>query len=189
MDDGSMVIIRPIRPEDEPLMVAFHGTLSERSVYMRYLEIMKQDVRTAHDRLARICFIDYDRQMALVADRVNPWTGLHEIIGVGRLSKLAGANEAEAALLVSDSFHGHGLGSALMRHLLDFARDEGLGALRMILFSDNRPMRHVAQRFGFELGPDKADGTLDAYLTLSSRTAVAASESNTRGMHNLAQKR
>jgi acetyltransferase len=119
--------------------------------------------------------------MALVADRVNPWTGQREIVGVGRLSKLAGANEAEVALLVSDSFQGHGLGGALMQRLLGFARDEGLDTLRMMLFSDNQPMRRVAERFGFELGEDKSDVTLDAYLTLSSRTAAAA--------HDFAQNR
>ncbi len=69
MKDGSDVLIRPIRPEDEPMMVKFHATLSERSVYLRYFHLMNLPQRVAHERLTRICFIDYDREMALVAER------------------------------------------------------------------------------------------------------------------------
>ncbi|HJZ98999.1 MAG TPA: acetate--CoA ligase family protein, partial [Candidatus Solibacter sp.] len=65
--DGAEVMIRPIRPEDEPAMVKFHQTLSERTVYLRYFHLMNLEQRTQHDRLTRICFIDYDREMALVA--------------------------------------------------------------------------------------------------------------------------
>ncbi|MGA7500404.1 MAG: acetate--CoA ligase family protein, partial [Isosphaeraceae bacterium] len=68
-EDGTQVVLRPIRPEDEPLLVKFHGTLSERSVSFRYFHAMKLTARVAHERLTRICFIDYDREMALVADR------------------------------------------------------------------------------------------------------------------------
>ena len=84
------VIIRPIRPEDEPLMVRFHATLSERSVYLRYFHLMKLEQRIAHERLTRMCFIDYDREMALVAERCDPATGEREILGVGRLTKILG---------------------------------------------------------------------------------------------------
>ena len=65
---GEAVAIRPIRPEDEPLLVKFHETLSDRSVYLRYLTNLDYSERVAHQRLARICFIDYDREMALVAE-------------------------------------------------------------------------------------------------------------------------
>ena len=61
--------IRPIRPEDEPAMVEFHKTLSERSVYLRYFQPLKLHPAMAHERLTRTCFIDYDREMALVAER------------------------------------------------------------------------------------------------------------------------
>ena len=63
------VTIRPIRPEDEPAMIEFHKKLSERSVYLRYFQPLKLTQRTAHERLTRTCFIDYDREMALVAER------------------------------------------------------------------------------------------------------------------------
>ena len=105
-------MIRPIRPEDEPLLVAFHESLSERTVSLRYFHAMKLSTRVAHDRLTRICFIDYDREMALVAERQDPEVdGGREILGVGRLSKLHGTDEAEFALLVADRFQKHGLGT------------------------------------------------------------------------------
>ncbi len=82
LDDGSLVTIRPIRPEDEPLMVEFHRTPSERSVYMRYFAWRKLDQRTAHERLARMCFLDYGRQVALVGERIGEH-GRREIVAVG----------------------------------------------------------------------------------------------------------
>ena len=122
--DGSQLVLRPIRPEDEPLLVAFHGTLSERTVALRYFHAMKLSTRVAHERLTRICFIDYDREMALVADRKNADTGGREILGVGRLSKIRGTDEAEFALVVSDRFQRQGLGTELLSRLLQIGRDE-----------------------------------------------------------------
>ena len=70
--DGIPLLIRPIRPEDEPLMIQFHTTLSDRSVYFRYMHALQLSQRIAHERLARICFNDYDRELALVAEREQP---------------------------------------------------------------------------------------------------------------------
>jgi acetyltransferase len=64
MKDGQTVTIRPIRPEDEPVMTDFHTKLSERTVYLRYFQPLKLSQRTAHERLTRICFNDYDRMVA-----------------------------------------------------------------------------------------------------------------------------
>jgi acetyltransferase len=103
-------------------MVAFHGTLSERSVYMRYFNWMKLGQRTAHERLARMCFIDYDRQIALVAESVSERTGERQILGVGRLVKSARGKEAEVAFLISDAYQGLGIGREMMDLLMRFAR-------------------------------------------------------------------
>ena len=75
MKDGRDVTIRPIRPEDEPLMAEFHRTLSDRTVYLRYFASLSLGARIAHERLLRICFGDYDREMVLVAELVNLHTG------------------------------------------------------------------------------------------------------------------
>ncbi len=98
------MLIRPIRPEDEPAMAKFHETLSDRSVYLRFFHLEKLSSRVAHARLLRKCFIDYDREMALVAERVNPENAEHEIIAVGRLTRIARRKEAEVAVLVADQF-------------------------------------------------------------------------------------
>ncbi|MFE4108197.1 bifunctional acetate--CoA ligase family protein/GNAT family N-acetyltransferase [Almyronema epifaneia] len=147
--EGNAIVIRPIRPEDEPLIVQFHQTLSEQSVYFRYFHLMKLSHRVAHDRLTRICFIDYDRQMALVADYKDPVTGEHEIWAVGRLSKLHGVNEAEFALLVSDRHQQQGLGTELLRRLVQIGDDEGLDRITAEILPENRAMQRVAEKVGF----------------------------------------
>ncbi|MDX1663451.1 MAG: bifunctional acetate--CoA ligase family protein/GNAT family N-acetyltransferase, partial [Candidatus Promineifilaceae bacterium] len=148
-ESGTDVLIRPIRPEDEPLMVRFHEPLSEHSVYMRYFRSLNLDQRTAHDRLTRICFIDYDREMALVATRANPQSGEREILGVGRLSKLANNQEAEFALLISDAFQGQGLGTEILRRLLQVAEREGIDIVMAYMLPENRGMKRIAENLGF----------------------------------------
>jgi len=150
-DDGTEILIRPIRPEDEPLMVHFHGTLSERSVYLRYFHFSHIDYRVSHDRLKRICFVDYDREIALVAERQNPQTAEREILAVGRLAKAPDANEAEFALLISDVFQHHGLGTELLRRLLEIAKAENLARVTADILPDNEHMLHLCKQLGFRL--------------------------------------
>ena len=167
--NGDPVTVRPIRPEDEPLMVKFHGSLSEQSVYMRYFHMMGLDQRTAHDRLTRICFIDYDCEMALVAERENPETGEPEILGVSRLSRAGAApDEAEFSVLVSDAFQRRGVGSLLLEKLLDVGREEGLRRITADILFDNRPMQRISQRLGFKLRRDTEDMVMKADLDLYS---------------------
>jgi acetyltransferase len=151
LNDGKQVTIRPIRPEDEPLIVNFHQHLSEESVYFRYFHMMKLQTRVAHDRLTRICFIDYDREMALVAEYQNPDTGEQEILGVGRLSKIYGTNEAEFGMLVSDRHQGLGLGTELLYSLLDIGRQERLNRITAEILPENRTMQHLCKKLGFNL--------------------------------------
>lgn len=105
-------------------MVQFHQGLSEESVYLRYAHMVKLKQRIAHERLTRICFIDYDREMILVADHKNMQTAEHEILAVARLSKLHGTNEAEFALIVSDRYQHQGLGTELLRRLIEIGKEE-----------------------------------------------------------------
>ncbi|MCL4852758.1 MAG: bifunctional acetate--CoA ligase family protein/GNAT family N-acetyltransferase [Bryobacteraceae bacterium] len=162
MKNGTEVEIRPIRPEDEPAMVQFHETLSDRTVYLRYLQLLKLSQRVAHERLTRICFIDYDREMALVVERKNPATGNPEILGVGRLQKAHGTNEAEFAAVVSDSHQGQGLGKELVRRLLLVARGEGIRRVRADILGDNTTMQRICESVGFKLHRDLSDPTIEA---------------------------
>jgi acetyltransferase len=154
MRDGSTVVLRPIRPDDEPLMVQFHKTLSEESVYNRYFSAMRLDQRVAHSRLSRICFIDYSREMALVVERA---TGeLREIIAVGRLTKMHGVNEAEFAIVVSDAWQHQGLGTELLRQLVSIGRDEKLACITAEILPNNHAMQALAKKVGFRIHWDLA---------------------------------
>jgi acetyltransferase len=151
LKDSTPVTIRPIRPEDEPLMVKFHQTLSETSVYMRYFHMLQLSQRIAHERLTRMCFLDYDRDMALVAIRRDPETAEHHLLAVGRLSKLHGRREAEFALLVSDPWQGHGLGQELLSRLVQIGRDEKLHRISADILGENTVMQRIAKTLGFTL--------------------------------------
>lgn len=160
--DDSPVLLRPIRPEDEPLLVQFHHTLSERSVYHRYFMAAGLESRVQHERLSRLCFIDYDSEMALVAQRHDPRSGENQIIGVARLSKLHGINEAEFALVIGDPWQGHGLGTELLNMLVKVGRDEGLQRITGIILAENSAMMHVATKVGFFKvpSPDSSERTV-----------------------------
>ena len=146
------VVIRPIRPEDEPLLVKFHGTLSEQSVYHRYFSVLKLSQRTAHERLTRICFNDYDREIALVIEHKESPTAEPEVLAIGRLSKLHGANEAEFAILVSDAWQGLGLGTELLKRLVKVGKAEGLSRIVGHILLENHVMSHVCGKVGFKVG-------------------------------------
>ena len=165
--DNTIAILRPIRPEDEPLMIEFHKTLSEQSVRFRYFSLLKLETRIAHERLTRICFNDYDREIALVIDYKNPQTARHEILGVGRLSKLHGLDEAEWAIMISDQWQGHGLGTKLLRLLVEIGRKEKLSRIFAHILPDNSVMRHVSKKVGFKLHFDSKEDEWKAELALS----------------------
>ncbi len=165
--DGCPVVIRPIRAEDEPLLVKFHETLSERSVSLRYFHAMKLSQRVAHDRLTRICFIDYDREMALVVDRKEPWTGVHEILGVGRLSKIRGTDEAEFALLINDQHQGRGIGTEILSRLLAIARDEKIARVTAEILPDNHEMQRVCEKLGFRSERSIAEPIIRVWIDLA----------------------
>jgi len=163
--DKKKIIIRPILPEDETLLAKFHGTLSDRTVFMRYLQPMMYQQRVLHERLSRLCHCDYDREIALVALGKNS-DGESEIIGVVRLSKLHGADEALLSILIGDPFQGIGLGSELVRRAVDVARQEHLDRLSAILTDDNQVMQHIFQNLGFSLEPAGGEKLLTARLKL-----------------------
>jgi acetyltransferase len=164
--NGIEILFRPIRPEDEPLMRKFHGTLSDESVYLRFFHMEKLDSRVAHDRLQRKCFIDYDQEMAIVADRLIAETGEHEILAVGRLYKSRTARDAEVAVTVSDAYQGHGLGTELLRRLIQVARDEKLSEIVANILLENSAMRALARKFNFLIRPSEDSDMVVAVLAL-----------------------
>lgn len=163
--DGTPVTIRPIRPEDEPMMIAFHRTLSEQSVHLRYFGQLKFDQRVAHERLRRICFNDYAREIALVVEHVHH--DQREILGIGRLSKAHGLDEAEFALLIGDQWQGHGLGTRLLELLVEIGRAEKLRRIVGQILPENVAMQRVARKAGFDLHRDPDDGEWRSEIILT----------------------
>jgi acetyltransferase len=161
---GMKISIRPIRPDDEPAMARFHESLSDRSVYLRYFHMEKLSSRVAHTRLAKRCFIDYDTEMALIAEYLNPEDGRNELIAVGRLIRTPGGNEAEIALIVSDKFQKCGVGAELMRHLIQVGRDEKLERIVATVLPENIGMRVLASHNGFK--PVKSEDLSSISLAL-----------------------
>ena len=165
MKDGNDVIIRPIRPEDEPLLIKFHEKLSERSVYLRYFQPMKLTQRTSHERLTRICFIDYNREMALVAERKNE-AGEPELLAVGRLSKIHGRDEGELAAVAIDEAQHKGLGTELYTRLIEVAREAKIKKLVSVMLPENREMRALCVRLGFKMHSSLEDNMIRAELDM-----------------------
>jgi acetyltransferase len=163
--NGSTVTIRPIQPEDEPLMVSFHETLSDRSVYFRYFHLVKLGMRVSHERLARICFIDYDRDMALVAESRDA-QGQPHIVGVGRLTRQRGTNDGEFAITVSDNLQGQGLGTELLRRVVQVGRDMRLDRITADILPENRDMQVVSEKVGFTCRYDEDTGAIRAEIRL-----------------------
>ena len=161
---GLDVDIRPIRPDDEPRIIAFHTNLSPESVYMRFFSSLKLNVRTAHSRLIRVCHVDYDRDIALVVLLPNKSTGEDEIIGVGRLTREHGRNTAEYAILIADAYHGQGLGTKLLTELVRIGRDDNLDFITAYILPGNSGMIHISKKLGFEMKLE--DGAYTAILDL-----------------------
>jgi acetyltransferase len=160
MKNGTPITVRPIRPEDEPSMVPFHESLSEQSVYLRYFHMIALGQRIAHDRLVRICFGDFDREMALVAELNGA------ILGVGRLSRIPGRTEAEFSVLISDKYQRHGLGTELMRRLVDVAKAEGLKRISANILPENKGMQALCKKLGFTIKKVPDEELLHAEIVL-----------------------
>lgn len=160
---GQIVGIRPIRPEDEPMMVDFHSRVSDESSYLRYFSTMKLIQRTQHSRLVRVCHVDYDRDMALVVTRQKE-DETHEIVAAGRITKLHGDNEAEFSMLIADDWQRHGIGTKMLEELVRIGRDEKLERITAHILRENTGMIHVSKKLGFTVVPE--DDVMKATLEL-----------------------
>ena len=126
LQSGTPVIIRPIHPQDQKRLVAFHQTLSERSVYLRYAGTLPLSQRIKRAPLSRLCSIEYGREMALVAEKDGTELLATEIIAVGALNLLPGTRDGEYSMLVTDRYQHQGLGTEMSRRLIDVALDWNL---------------------------------------------------------------
>ena len=167
MKDGREVIIRPISAEDELLMRKFHESLSDKTVYMRYLSPMLLSARITHERLARVTHNDYDREVALVVEGEDEQSE-KAVLGVARLSKLRGRDEeARYTMLISDKYQGQGLGKELLTRIIKIGRDEKIKRIIALMSPDNEPMKKLCRAVGFSsFEIDSENGMLKAQIQL-----------------------
>jgi acetyltransferase len=157
---GTEVVLRPIRPEDEPALARFHATLSPATVVARYGTDLALAERTAHERLTRICFVDYDREIALVAE-VETEDG-PAVIGVARLSRLHATEEHQLSLVIADAWQRRGIGREMLRSAIDVARGEHAHGVVAELSPENHSMRSLLGEAGFAF--EERDSMLIASL-------------------------
>lgn len=157
--------LRPIRPEDVPKVQHFHEMLSDRSVSLRYLSPVLLQERTRRERLVRACFIDYDKEIALVAETTDG-----DVIAIGRLRKLPQRSGASFSLLVADPYQRQGIGTEMLTRLVEIAKQEGLAHLFALMTPENELMRRMLEKFGFRLHfHRKKTGLVEGELAINSR--------------------
>ena len=161
LKDGSPVTLRPIKPEDEPMWHGLLAACSKDSIRYRFFSVFKE---TTHQMATRYCFIDYDREMAIVAELQN--RGERELIGVGRLVADPDHESAEYAILVSDPHQGKGAGSLLTDFCLEVAEEWGVKHLTAEALADNARIIHLLESRGFDTRRDVEEGLVYAEKVL-----------------------
>lgn len=162
LKDGREAIVRPIRPEDEPLITALHAGHSEHTIRMRFFSMVKT---LSRDSLIRLCHLDYDREMALTA--VLRDDGGPRLLGVSRYYLNPETGEAEFALVVSDAYQRQGLGRHLMQRLIAVARERGVKRLIGQVLAENAPMLRLLNSLGFSQPVPAEDQIVRVEMDLS----------------------
>jgi acetyltransferase len=160
LSDGFTVVIRAIRPEDEPLLIELHAGHSERTIRMRFFGLVKT---LSRDSLIRLCHLDYDRAMALVAEHKDK-SGRPHLCGVSRYFLDPETAAAEFAVVVSDAWQGRGLGRHLMERLIAAARQRGVKRLVGAVLRENTAMLKFVEELGFSA--QEANDPLAVQVTL-----------------------
>ncbi|MBV9554655.1 MAG: GNAT family N-acetyltransferase [Alphaproteobacteria bacterium] len=149
--DGMPIALRPVRPDDEPRLQDLFAHMSGEDVRRRFFVSMRE---LNHAFAARLARLDYDREMALLAEH----DGL--TLGVGRYAAEADRHSGEFALAVRSDWKGHGVGYVLLRRLIEIAREAGLGELVGAVIAENAPMLAMCRDFGFTRERDAGDASV-----------------------------
>lgn len=155
LKDGIPVILRPIKPEDEPMWHDLLGSCSTQSLWFRFSYLFKQ---TTHEMASRYCFIDYDRELGIVAEVEED--GQRKLIGVGRLVADADHNTAEYAIIVVDRWHGHGLGGLLTDYCIELGKTWGVKKIVAEVSKENSRMLATFRNRGFQFDDTLIDVVL-----------------------------
>jgi acetyltransferase len=160
LKNGQEVLLRPIKPEDEPMWLEWFQSLSEESIRYRFFQMLKD---TPHEVRVRYCNVDYDREVAMVAEVVE--NGKRKILGVTRLSIESDGKHGEMAFIVSDYWQGLGLGTKLVDYTLDVAKEKGVEDVYAIMLQDNYRALSLTKKMGFKI-EYLTDGTVKGSLNL-----------------------
>lgn len=160
LKNGQEVLLRPIKPEDEPLWLEMFQSFSEESIRNRFFEIVKD---TPHEVRMRYCDIDYDREIAIVAEIVED--GHRRILGVTRLSIESDGKRGEMAFIIIDHWQDLGLGTKMVNHVLAIAKEKGIENVYTIMLQDNYKALSFVKKMGFDL-EYLSDGTVKGSLEL-----------------------
>ena len=145
LNDGTKVHVRPIVPEDEPLLHEAVAAMSERTVYFRFFSPLKR----LPDAMAhRLAVVDYHDRFAIVATS-HRQNGKERIVGVARYDRAAGTDVAETALAVIDEFQRRGLGRALLTILAKVAHEQGIKTFSLIVLPENQHMLGLLRKMGW----------------------------------------
>jgi len=149
--DGRMVVVRPIRPEDEALYGTFLAAVTPEDARMRFLAPVGQ---LSHSLIEYFTHLDYARAMAFVA--LDEATG--ELLAVVRLHNNAANDSAEYAIVVRSDYKGRGLGWQLMQMMIAYGRKRGLRSIEGKVLHENKAMLDMCRQFGFEIAIDRIEG-------------------------------
>ncbi len=157
---GLNIFFRPVKISDEPLLKDFIYSLSDQSLYRRFLSAR---FHVPHERLQELVIIDYTREVAIFA--VVGEEGQEQIVGVGRYFTDPDTHTAEVAFAVRDEYHGKGIGTELLAYLTYLAKRQGLLGFTAEVFSDNAPMLHVFEKGGFDIEKRNIAGLSELKMT------------------------
>jgi len=163
LSDGTEVLLRAIRPEDEPAEHEMLSSLSRETLRTRFFSVIKD---ISHEWLILFCNIDYDRHMAIVAEMEE--NGKQRMIGVARLIMNQDLTSGEMAVLVQDQFQGKRLGTKFVELLIEIAKERGLEEIRADVLTENKSMLKVFTRLGFSTRWVSGD-TSEAVLKLKAQ--------------------
>lgn len=159
--DGSPVTLRPIKPEDEPMWLEFVASCSKEALYQRFRYDFFYD---SHEVATQFCYIDYDREIAIVAEIEEG--GRKKMIGIGRLIADPDVEIMEYAILITDDWQQKELGLTITRYCMDIAKNRGIKELVAETTRDNKPMLSVFRKLNFKIKFNE-DSTVSVRKNLS----------------------
>ncbi|MBN1271589.1 MAG: GNAT family N-acetyltransferase [Candidatus Aminicenantes bacterium] len=171
--DGRQIFLRPIKPEDEPLWFDLLRSCSRESIYYRFRYFFHWD---SHEVASRYCFIDYDREIAIVPEIEEG--NKRRLLGVGRLVADPDHETVEYAVLIGDEWQNQGLGGILTDYCIEISRDWGLKEMAAITTSDNKRMLAIFQKRGFKLEFDPSSSLVRVSKLLKNSASARQKKSS-----------